>query len=168
MTLVAPQPLKPRPRQKSIISLETFLGGPKHSSMHTRSTSHSHSRQSSWGVVVAASNGLDQPCSPQKSATAGYTNFYGEYPIHIYRANDAVEELFQKMNGTNILDDVPSKDSFTSVSSENTLESEDMPVDMSLEGNSNGDINSDFYSTPHSPVARISRNPIILNSSFRG
>jgi hypothetical protein len=183
MTLIAPQPLKPRPRQKSIISLETFLGRSSScASMHSQPSPHSHSRQSSWGVVVPSTNGQSQQIfspstPPQRSGSArkenvpslhGYTNFYNEYPVHIYKANDSVEELFQKMKGASFLDEAVSPSVEGAVAGGSLTDPIGSEIESTVSEVANSETSSDYYAVPHSPVARISRNPIILNSSFRG
>jgi hypothetical protein len=134
--LLAPQPVKPRRRQRSIISLETFLG----SHMEARTFAGS----AEWPSIASRRADDSGDCrTPGGELGAG--------PVKGQTSSqDAVDELFQIMRRTSLGSTPPRRNQ--------------TPAVMRTSPESVCFSNCGF---PSSPVARTTRNPIILNTTFQ-
>lgn len=134
--LLAPQPVKPRRRQRSIISLETFRSG-RPVAPTGDWTSSSPQKQAPEDVGMGAT----------AQQLEGASHGQRQSPL---ASQDAVEELFQIMRRTSLANSPPRR--------------YPAPAPLRTTPDSVGWNCGGF---PSSPVARNTRNPIVLNTSFQ-
>lgn len=117
------------------------------------------------GGILSGSGGNDgynpNSSSVEDQAQPQYQQQFYSMPIYS-PIPDAVDELFQIMKHTNLSGTAPPVASHSPTSSRNRL-------NLRVDGEGEDNTNQHYYNSmvPPSPVARTTRNPIILNTEFQ-